>query len=806
MTPVDLKSVYAKSRRGGRPQELLTDHLADTHSAARQVSRRVGTISGLDDGLQSLFWPAVELAGLTHDGGKIPTGFQDMLAGRVRMWGERHEVLSLGFLPSLIENPDLLLWVATAVATHHRPLDGDPGRDLMSLYGNCDIADLQERIGPIHEQIVPELEEWFREKTKLVGLPVAATVQTPLDVDSLLMAAYNLLDVVLNEWDTRSSADRGLSAVLLQGAVTLADHLSSAHQHLSLSQPLDGSFRALLDQRFADQGRALRPHQVKAETKLGHLLLQAPTGSGKTEAVLLWAANQVTDLAQRTGGVPRVFFVLPYLSSINAMADRLEDLFQVPGTVGVAHSKAASYHLAASIAPEDGDETDQDNDPCRVDAATKAVSRAAATKLFRESVRVATPYQLMRAALAGPAHSGILIDAANSVFVLDELHVYDPQRLGCILASTRLWERLGGRIAVVSATLPDALSELFTQTLTQPVSPVDAAGFDLPSRHRLRTRDHHLMDPAALDEIRSRLIRDESVLVVANNVAQALELFEELGPGTEDLHGEGSALLLHSRFRRGDRNSIERSIRSRFGAGLSERRPGLLIATQCVEVSLDLDFDVLLTAAAPLEALLQRFGRVNRLAARPPADVIVHLPNWTTRRNAPGTEYADGIYAREPVEAAWELLVAHSDTDVDEADATAWLNLIYATHWGAAWREEVQNYYQTFTDRLLTFRRPFDSRSDLAAVFDELFDGSEAILAEDRDAYADALAEAPGQPRAGRLLADEYLLPLPYWAGPLSGYDKKLQVRVIHGDYDPRLGLRSISGPAQITYQPGEVL
>ncbi|MEU3168729.1 CRISPR-associated helicase Cas3' [Streptosporangium sp. NPDC006930] len=804
---MDLKSsVYAKSSRGGRPPELLIDHLADTHVAARQISRRVGALSGLDDSLRPLFWAAVELAGLTHDGGKISTGFQDMLAGRVRMWGERHEVLSLGFLPSLIDDPDLLLWVATAVATHHRPLHGEPGRDLMSLYGDCDVADLQERIGPIHEQIVPDLEDWFRDKARLVGLPVATPARTPLDVDALLMAAYDVLDVVLEKWDTRITPDRGLTAVLLQGAVTLADHLSSAHQHLSLVQPLDSSFRALLDQRFADQGRALHPHQIRAETKLGHLLLQAPTGSGKTEAVLLWAAKQITDLAQRTGGVPRVFFVLPYLSSINAMADRLEGLFQVPGTVGVAHSKAASYHLAASIAPEDGDETDQDNDPCRVDAATKAVSRAAATKLFRESVRVATPYQLMRAALAGPAHSGILIDAANSVFVLDELHVYDPQRLGCILASARLWERLGGRVAVVSATLPDVLSELFAQTLTQPVSPVGAADLKLPSRHRLRTRGHHLMDPAALDEIRSCLASDKSVLIVANNVAQALELFEELSPDTEELHGEGSALLLHSRFRRGDRNSIERSIRNRFGAGLPERRPGLLVATQCVEVSLDLDFDVLLTAAAPLEALLQRFGRVNRLAARSPADVIVHLPNWTTRRNAPGAEYADGIYARESVETAWRLLVTHSDTIVDESNATAWLNLIYATPWGAAWRKEVHEYYETFTDRLLTFRRPFDSRSDLAAVFDELFDGSEAILAEDREAYADALAQAPGQPRAGRLLADEYLFPMPHWAGRLSGYDKKLQVRVINGDYDSRLGLRAVHGPAHITYQPGEVL
>jgi CRISPR-associated endonuclease/helicase Cas3 len=69
------------------------------------------------------------------------------------------------------------------------------------------------------------------------------------------------------------------------------------------------------------------------------------------------------------------------------------------------------------------DETADNN---RVSAAHKAVSRTAATRLFRELVRVGTPYQLLRGALAGPAYSSILVDAVNSVFVFDELHAYEP--------------------------------------------------------------------------------------------------------------------------------------------------------------------------------------------------------------------------------------------------------------------------------------------------------------------------------------------------------------------------------------------
>lgn len=442
--------------------------------------------------------------------------------------------------------------------------------------------------------------------------------------------------------------------------------------------------------------------------------------------------------------MPRVFFTLPYLSSINAMAKRLGETLGNPAAVGIAHSRAASYHLAAAISAEDGDE-EHDDSPCRVDAATKALSRAAATKLFHESVRVGTPYQLLRAALAGPAHSGILIDAANSVFVLDELHAYDARRLGYILASARLWERLGGRIAVLSATLPGTLAGLFQETLTRATTLLDTPDLGLPPRHLLRTRSHHLTAPAARKEIRSRLARNESVLVIANNVAHALDLYEKLAPCVRARHGEDAALLLHSRLRRMDRSRIEQKITHRFGTlppdAQHNRQPGLLVATQVVEVSLDVDFDVLFTSAAPLEALLQRFGRINRIGARPPADVIVHQPNWTTRRRHSG-QYADGIYPHPPVQSAWNVLTRHEGQAIDESDATSWLDEVYSTEWGAQWRNEVLDRRDSFDRAFLQFRYPFEDRTALSETFDELFDGTEAILAEDTDAYTAALAEA----------------------------------------------------------------
>src|SRR5690606_38205884 len=145
----------------------------------------------------------------------------------------------------------------------------------------------------------------------------------------------------------------GLAAVLLQGAVTMADHLASADAQLHLHQPLDPVTTGnSIDRDLAGKGGGrLREHQRRAARISGDLILRAPTGSGKTESALLWAALQGTELAAEHQAVPRVFYVLPYLSSINAMADRLTDLLGAP--VGIAHSRAAAYHLDRATTGED---------------------------------------------------------------------------------------------------------------------------------------------------------------------------------------------------------------------------------------------------------------------------------------------------------------------------------------------------------------------------------------------------------------------------------------------------------------------
>lgn len=638
-----------------------------------------------------------------------------------------------------------------------------------------------------------ELAAWLYQAADGAGLPVKPL----LSGSDWIAQAHTELGALLDRFEYGTDKDEGLIAVLLQGAVTMADHLSSAHARPHLLQPMGPAFAARLENTIKTKGHNLRPHQQRAAAIDGHLLLRSRTGSGKTEASWLWACRQTNTMQTAGQGVPRVFYTLPYLASINANADRTAWELGAPELVGVAHGRAAAYHLANAACPEDGDEK-------RVNAARKAVARQAATRLFTETVRITTPYQLLRAALVGPAHASLLVDAANSVFIMDELHAYDTKRLGYILAMMGLLERLGGRFAILSATLPDALADLITDTLAQTVTRTDDADSHPPARHRIRTRPHHLTDPAAVTEITEHLHRGESVLVIANNIRQAQQALRPARPqGARPARaggGDHAALPLQTPRPRPPRTAHHRPIRRRpHPHRPTAARPGRL-------------------HAGPRGFHGRRLRRALHRRRRPRSPRPTLRPRQPHRRQAtrrrdragspvqpargrPGQWFADGIYPQAPTQAAWRILTAHDGQPVDENEITDWLNTIYTTPWGTTWREEVLHHRDQFAATFLDFTYPYDDRTDLAQRFDELFDGTEAILIDDRTAYAAALDQADGRP--GRLLADDYLISLPASTAPRAHYDKDLKVHVIDGQYTSEHGLKAVRDPGT-NYRPTE--
>jgi CRISPR-associated endonuclease/helicase Cas3 len=767
----ELMQVLAKSAGHsplGRP-ELLTEHSLTVRHAARVVADRIGSVGVLAD--RPGFWPWVDAAALLHDAGKVAEGFQRQLRPGGESWGDRHEVLSLAYVDLLtrhLPEPDRRM-IAAGVVFHHVSLTGHDG--LSARYPS--YADWRAKFGLDDNafpgrprvQVTPRRHAavlaWY---ARQLGVPVPDG-----DGRRLWELARDAFARVQAHWTEEVTADDGLIAVLLQGAVTLADHSGSAHVELRQDMPLPD--------RFIDTMSAPYPHQVTASEHDGHVIVRAPTGMGKTKAGLAWASRQLASMPGR----PRLVWQLPYRASIDAARRRfIDDLKVSPEDVAVLHATAVQTLLAECSA--------DDAAPGRAQA-RKAKAQRRAMRLFAQRVRIATPHQLLRAALAGPKYSSGLIEQANAIMVLDELHAYDPVIFGRICAAMQLWKRLGSRVCVLSATLADPMITLVRDSLgEQHVEIVDAPPGSAPDRHRLVVDDVPIDDERSTTRIRDWLAEGHGVLVVANTVARAQSLYEELAPAAREQYpgDPDAAILLHSRFRHCDRDKIEDRIQKRYPereSPAAARRGGLVVATQALEVSLCLDFDRGVSELAPIEAVAQRMGRVNRRGRHPegPVEFRVHVAKVDNEKDA-------RPYEMGALRAALLALTEHPGPVVSEETIAAWLKTAYATEWGREWEARARRSRDDFSAVFLTFTEPFHDRSEFADRLDEELDTVEVLWEEDRAEYRRRAAEDP-------LIAHELLIPLRY--GPAvrhACFDKELRQRVTALRYSPEIGLRLPSG------------
>ncbi|MFF0771844.1 CRISPR-associated helicase Cas3' [Nonomuraea wenchangensis] len=763
-----LSQVLAKSASGsglGRP-ERLTEHSRTVRDAARTIADRIGSPGVLAS--QPKFWSWVETAALLHDAGKVAEGFQRQLRPGGESWGERHEVLSLAYVDLLTRHldPQDRKMIAAGVAFHHRPLTSHRSGDLRSMYPP--VADWERKFGRDPAPVLgrPRIQvPAARHRAWLAWLARQLAVPVPPDDRRLWELARDAFAQLTSEWINPVGDEDGLVAVLLQGAVTLADHSGSAHVPLQTHMPLPRDFLSRLPTPY--------PHQQQAATTSRHLILVAPTGSGKTEAGLGWASRQLDDMPGR----PRLVWLLPYRASIDAARDRfIGNLDPAPGDerpdIGVLHATAARTLLARAVA--------DDCTPGPPDA-RRARARAGAMRLFSQRVRLATPHQLLRAAIAGTRYSSVLLEQTNAMMVLDELHAYDPVTFGRICACMRLWQQLGSRVAVLSATLAQPMIELVQDTLGS-VEVRRAPPGTAPARHRLVLDDEPIDSDAGLRRIRGWLDEGHSVLVIANTVATAQAVFTRLD--------HPDAMLLHSRFRSQDRAEIERYILRRHPEreqGETGPRGGLVVATQAVEVSLCLDFDRGVTELAPIEAIAQRAGRVNRRGRHPDGLVEFRVHTQVT----PNRPYEKGA-----LDASLTALRTAPGPELSEETIETWLDIAYATEWGLNWAAEARRHRDEFHRDFLTFPDPFHDRGEFADRLDQAFDTVEVLLRPDLDVY---LAEAEKDP----LLAAGLLIPIRYSqlaALRVAGRAELIQrLWVIEADYDPVLGL-------DLTLQPTAVL
>ncbi|MBI4788421.1 MAG: CRISPR-associated helicase Cas3', partial [Chloroflexi bacterium] len=267
----------------------------------------------------------------------------------------------------------------------------------------------------------------------------------------------------------------------------------------------------------------------------------------------------------------------------------------------------------------------------------------------------------------------------------------------------------------------------------------------------------------------------KSVLVVCNLVARAQTAYREL-----DARLEKNGIpdeLLHGRFNMRDRSAKEHLVRDATGSKSDNRRSIVLVATQVVEVSLDIDLDTIFTDPAPLEALVQRFGRINR--RRRQADLATVQ---IYREPFDGQKIYDGRLVKRTL----QILEREDDKPMNESAVSEWLDEIYKGEIADEWQKIYGEQATEFEANCLQTLRPFQSSDHLEEQFYRAFDGTEVLPEVHQVEYEKLKEDDP-------IRANELLVPISYGRyHQLRNARRVLTEKwpfVVDVPYDEKLGL-----------------
>ena len=294
----------------------------------------------------------------------------------------------------------------------------------------------------------------------------------------------------------------------------------------------------------------------------------ASTGAGKTEAALLWLNDE------------KGFFTLPMKVSANAIYQRIKNHYLLPVNnqekVAILHGDCYKLY-----------ENNGDND----------LSNYHNARNLAYPLTVCTIDQIFKFAYKALGTEHLLATLKYSKVIIDELQAYSPDMLATIITALKYINKIGGKFAIITATLPQfILDELSTCNIKYKrfIGNID-------NRHKIMIHEDDILNDldSILDDAQSK-----KVLIICNTVNSAQKLYNEF----LELNSYVEIHLLHSRYTKKHRQILEDDV-IEFS---KSDRVGICISTQIVEASLDIDFDVLYTYLSSIDSLIQRMGRVYR--------------------------------------------------------------------------------------------------------------------------------------------------------------------------------------------------
>ena len=415
------------------------------------------------------------------------------------------------------------------------------------------LIDKQENI--VYKNHINNIAEWGKNVQKYLLYHYGINVAIPTE--------KRCVDILDYYFELIEKMNYGYS--LERGLLMMADHFASCFENAEERLKNIESLWIYPDVTCYQTKNSKYPLSLIDSQNKRHTLCIAPTGVGKTNFMM----KRVTK---------RVFYTLPYQAANNAMYKRIQNDLGKKYVVGLKH---ASINAVSFI-----------------DEYVKTLSN-----FYGLPVKITTPFQIMGVILRLKGYESTILDLQGQDIIFDELHTYNTMSKYYILSMIKFLISINCNIHICTATMPTWLQneiiEILGEENTQIVK-LDNTILDTFDRHIV-----HTCNSCDYNEIKKRYEKGEKVLVIRNQIKLAIQIYLEL----KKMIPNCKILLLHSRYRRCDRVKKEEILLGDFNV---KDEPCIVVSTQVIEVSIDINFDVGFTDVADIMSLIQRFGRINR--------------------------------------------------------------------------------------------------------------------------------------------------------------------------------------------------
>lgn len=338
-------------------------------------------------------------------------------------------------------------------------------------------------------------------------------------------------------------------------------------------------------------------HQLGVWEKLKNnqfpLLIKAPTGSGKTEAILAPFLNQFIE--RNFAIAPRLIYTLPMRVLVNSVAKRIRDY-------------AEKLNLGISVEVQHGDVP---NSP-----------------FFISDIVVITLDQFLYGFARASKQVGYHIDIpagaiASSLVVFDEAHMYrDGFTFSIMRALMEILSKSEIPFVVMTATLPKSLEDSLFENIKIDDKTITTDSFDLGNSASISIRNEPIYneeDGVNIDKELYEKIKNKKTLIVLNQVKRVQKVYEKIKQRLDSDEDKPlyEIVLLHSRFTRTDRERHENTALSIMTTkeneeNISKKKSKIVISTQVLEAGMDFSAELLITELAPADSIVQRAGRCAR--------------------------------------------------------------------------------------------------------------------------------------------------------------------------------------------------